>query len=121
MHTNRKSPLKTDLHWDHANFTERFEYVLYKVDEIQNPLQNGLTMSATNEVNFGVINPDELYTLQSFMQRIGVRDSTVRAARRAGLKVHYVHKHGYVYGRDWIDYVRNSKPRHDDHSNSDSI
>lgn len=53
----------------------------------------------------GVINPDELYTLTAFTQRLGIRQATVRAARRAGLQVYYVHKHAYVYGRDWIDYV----------------
>ena len=57
----------------------------------------------------GVINPDELYTLKAFTERLGIRASTLRAARRAGLQVYYVHKHAYVYGRDWIEYVRNSQ------------
>lgn len=25
-----------------------------------------------------------------------------------GWMIYYVHKHAYVYGRDWIDYVRNT-------------
>lgn len=54
---------------------------------------------------YGVINPEELYTLNEFKRRLGVRDATLRAARRKGLKVHYVHKQAYVYGRDWIRYV----------------
>lgn len=57
----------------------------------------------------GVINPDELYTLRTFKRRLGVTDATMRAARRAGLRVHRVHKHGYVYGKDWIEYVLKSQ------------
>lgn len=53
----------------------------------------------------GVINPDELYTLKAFTRRLGIKAATLRSARRAGLKVYYVHKHAYVHGRDWIDYV----------------
>lgn len=53
----------------------------------------------------GVINPSELYTLKAFKQRLGVQDSTLRAARRAGLRVLYIHKQGYILGKDWIDYV----------------
>ncbi|MEZ5941159.1 MAG: hypothetical protein R3C18_07195 [Planctomycetaceae bacterium] len=53
----------------------------------------------------GVINPDELYTLRAFKRRLGISDATLRAARRAGLKVSYLHKQGFVHGRDWIEYV----------------
>ena len=53
----------------------------------------------------GVISPDELYTLKAFARRLGIKASTLRSARRAGLKVYYVHKHAYVHGRDWIAYV----------------
>ena len=56
----------------------------------------------------GVINPDELYTLRAFKRRLGISDATLRAARRAGLKVAYLHKQGYVHGRDWIEYVLGS-------------
>ncbi len=56
----------------------------------------------------GVINPDELYTLRAFKQRLGISDATLRAARRAGLKVCYLHKQGFVHGRDWIEYVLNA-------------
>lgn len=34
-----------------------------------------------------------------------VSSSTLRAARRSGLRVYYKHKHAYVYGGDWIQYV----------------
>ncbi len=61
-------------------------------------------MHVTDEAN-GVIKPDELYTLKAFARRLGIKAATLRSARRAGLKVYYVHKHAYVHGRDWIDYV----------------
>jgi hypothetical protein len=78
-------------------------------------------MSATDDSNFGVIKPDELYTLQAFTRRLGIQAATLRSARRAGLRVFYVHKHAYVYGRDWIEYVLKSKPRHESPSSSDSV
>lgn len=62
----------------------------------------------TQDVAVGVINPDQLYTLKEFTRRLGIRAATLRSARRAGLRVLYVHKHGYVYGRDWIEYVLRS-------------
>ena len=65
-------------------------------------------MTTGENIPIGVIVPDELYTLKAFTERLGIRASTLRSARRAGLRVYYVHKHAYVYGRDWIDYVRNS-------------
>ena len=61
-------------------------------------------MPATEDA-VGVINPDELYTLKAFTRRLGITAATLRSARRAGLKVYYVHKQGWVHGRDWIDYV----------------
>lgn len=68
-------------------------------------------MATGDDLSTGVINPDELYTLSAFTRRLGVRASTVRAARRGGLQVYYVHKHAYIYGRDWIDYVLRSAER----------
>ena len=57
----------------------------------------------------GVISPNELYTLSAFKRRLGIQEATLRSARRAGLRVYYVHKHAYVYGRDWIEYVLRSQ------------
>ena len=68
-------------------------------------------MATDENIPTGVITPEELYTLKAFTQRLGIRASTLRSARRAGLRVYYVHKHAYIYGRDWIEYVRNSKTR----------
>jgi hypothetical protein len=65
-----------------------------------------------NDDAIGVIKPDELYTLQAFARRLGIRAATLRSARRAGLRVYYVHKHAYIYGRDWIAYVLGTAERH---------
>lgn len=68
-------------------------------------------MATTDGFSTGVINPDELYTLSAFTRRLGIKQATVRAARRAGLKVYYVHKHAYIHGQDWINYVLSSQDR----------
>ena len=68
-------------------------------------------MTTDGDFSAGVINPDELYTLKAFTQRLGIRQATLRSARRAGLRVYYVHKHAYIHGRDWIDYVLSSQER----------
>lgn len=66
-------------------------------------------MATVDDTQAGVINPDELYTLQAFKKRLGIADATVRSARRAGLRVTYLHRQGYIFGRDWIDYVLKSQ------------
>jgi hypothetical protein len=68
----------------------------------------------------GVIRPDQLYTLKAFKSRLGISDATLRSARRAGLRVTYLHKQGYIYGRDWIEYVLNSNPNESCPPTSDS-
>ena len=55
----------------------------------------------------GEICPGNLYTLKEFMSRLGIASSTLRAAKRAGLPVYYMHKRGYVLGKDWIKHVLN--------------
>jgi hypothetical protein len=72
-------------------------------------------MSMQDEA-MGVINPEEMYTLKAFTTRLGIRASTLRSARRAGLRVYYVHKHAYIYGRDWIEYVQASADRRESKS-----
>ena len=74
------------------------------------------SMTTRNENAVGIIRPDELYTLKEFTQRVGIRESALRSARRAGLRVCYAHNHGYVYGRDWIEYVLKSQDRRDNGS-----
>ncbi len=56
----------------------------------------------------GIIRSDELYTLEALKKRLGIRDATLRAARRAGLPVFYKHGRGFIQGRDWIAYVCSS-------------
>ena len=53
----------------------------------------------------GIIDPAQLYTITAFKKRLGIKDATLRAARRAGLHVHYKHKQAYILGEDWISYV----------------
>ena len=62
----------------------------------------------------GVVVPTELYTLEAIKKRLGIRDATLRAARRAGLPVHYRHGRGFVYGADLIDYIRSPKGADDE-------
>ena len=59
----------------------------------------------------GVIRTDELYTLSEIKLRLGVSNATLRTARRAGLRVYYKHRHAFIYGRDWIDYIVKSLER----------
>jgi len=65
-------------------------------------------MASNDDFTVGIITPDVLYTLKAFKKQLGIQDATVRSARRAGLRVTYLHKQGFIYGRDWIDYVLNS-------------
>lgn len=66
-------------------------------------------MPTTNDdPRFGVIDPASLYTITAFKRLLGIRDSTLRAARRAGLQVHYKHKQAYILGAEWISYVISS-------------
>lgn len=60
---------------------------------------------AKQEEILGIIRPNELYTLEALKRCLGIKDATLRAARRAGLQVHYKHGRGFVKGRDWIAYV----------------
>jgi hypothetical protein len=69
------------------------------------PQQTRDTGMSAQDGFFGVINPEELYTLDALKRRLAIRDATLRAARRAGLQVHYKHGRGFVYGHDWINYV----------------
>ncbi len=68
-------------------------------------------MTTDDHFSFGVINPGELYTLKAFMRTLGICEATLRSARRAGLRVHRVHKRAFIFGADWIDYVRSSQDR----------
>lgn len=75
---------------------------------------NSRTSSGPSSLDIrGVIRPDELYTLNELKHRLGITNSTLRAARRSGLRVFFKHRHAYVYGRDWIEYVILSQDQRD--------
>jgi hypothetical protein len=59
----------------------------------------------SNHASNGVIRADELYTIDEFKKRLGIRDATLRSARRAGLCIKYLHGRAFVLGQDWIGYV----------------
>lgn len=67
-------------------------------------------MATRHEAGSGVVRPDELYTVEELKRRLGISATTLRMARRNGLRVLYVHKRAYVHGRDWIDYVTSLGP-----------
>ncbi len=89
----------------------------------RSPHANGKvhTMATGNDFTQGIIDPNALYTVQSFMRILGIREATLRSARRAGLRVCYVHRHAYIYGRDWIDYVLTSHERRNVESVSEVV
>ena len=55
------------------------------------------------------IDPETLYHLSEAKQRLGWGAHAMRAARRAGLKVLYVHKRAYLRGSDIIAYIAGSE------------
>ncbi len=67
--------------------------------------------------DLGVIRPSDAYTLTEFRKRVGLSEGALRQARRAGLRVIYAHRRGYVMGADWIDYLHSLCPvQHDAHN-----
>ena len=59
----------------------------------------------TSKPHRGCIEPNTCYPLADFQRRTGFGDSAMRAARRAGLKVLYLHKRPFVMGHDFISYL----------------
>ena len=78
-------------------------------------------MTTGDDFTSGVIDPDSLYTLKTFTRRIGIREAALRSARRAGLRIYYVHNHAYIHGRDWIDYVLSSQDRRNSEPDSEAV
>lgn len=58
---------------------------------------------------YGAIRPDELVSFKEMERRFGLSEGALRAYRRDGLKVYYVGRLGYVYGQEFIDFVRSSE------------
>jgi len=65
----------------------------------------------SNGASNGVIRADELYTIDEFKKRLGIRDATLRAPRPAGLCVKYLHGRAFVLGQDWFAYVTTATRR----------
>lgn len=53
----------------------------------------------------GIVEVDAVYQKAEFLSRVGLGEAAFRSARRAGLKVAYVHGKAYIRGRDWLDYL----------------
>lgn len=59
----------------------------------------------SNGSNYAPIEPQNAYPLRDFQRRTGFGDSAMRAARKAGLRVIYLHKRPFVLGHDFIEYL----------------
>jgi hypothetical protein len=51
------------------------------------------------------IKSDEVYTLEEFTRRTGLRDWAMRTARRAGLRTVRVGKRTFIHGRDFFTFL----------------
>jgi len=54
----------------------------------------------------GVISPRELYTLEEIKRRTGWGDTALRQARKRGLVVWYCGSRAFLWGRDFIDFIK---------------
>jgi hypothetical protein len=69
---------------------------------------------ALNAVPPGVIRADEAYRNDEFMSRVGQTKYGMRAARRKGLRVSYLHGRCYILGADWFAYLAARREAGDD-------
>jgi hypothetical protein len=53
----------------------------------------------------GEIQQNGLYSLPEFKKRTGLKEWAIRSARRAGLRVLYLHGRAFIRGADWMEYV----------------
>jgi len=84
----------TDSLGVHAGKKERSAFVVEK--SVSQSVTRPVSNSNPSNPPMGEIDPRNLYTLKAVKQRLGITDATLRAARRAGLHVIYVHKQGYI-------------------------
>jgi hypothetical protein len=56
----------------------------------------------------GLVEPGCVYTLDEIKSRMKLGTAALRAARRAGLKVRYIGRRGYVMGSDIIRFIEQS-------------
>jgi hypothetical protein len=68
-------------------------------------MKKAVEHNGASPVRSGEIRADAAYPLGAFMQITGLGRHGMRAARRAGLRVHYVQKRGFVLGRDFLAYL----------------
>jgi hypothetical protein len=62
-------------------------------------------MTADRTKSLGPILPEALYPRKVFQRLSGWQDGAFTEARRAGLKVRYLHGRSFILGQDAIDYV----------------
>ncbi len=56
-------------------------------------------------VTVGEIDPEKLYSLETFKRVSGMKDWALRSARKAGLKMKRIGNRKFVKGQDFIDFL----------------
>ena len=59
-----------------------------------------------NGIPAGVVDPERLYTLETFKRVLGIGKVAMQQARRNGLEVRYVGNRAFVLGSDYINFVK---------------
>ena len=54
----------------------------------------------------GAVVEGAIYTIEEFKARVGWSEQAFRTARHSGLKVHRRGRNGFVYGGDFLEWVR---------------
>ncbi len=62
-------------------------------------------MAAIMTAPEGVIRPGEIYQKNEFLQRVGLKETGFRTARRNGLRVTYTGGKCFVRADDWSQYL----------------
>jgi hypothetical protein len=63
------------------------------------------SMAAIITTPEGVVRPGEIYQKGEFLQRVGLKETGFRTARRNGLQVVYTGGKCFVRGADWAAYL----------------
>jgi len=61
---------------------------------------------ATNSNQLCPVRADSLYPSEVLMQHAGLGRTSLREARRNGLRCYYLSGRLFVFGEDWMAYVR---------------
>lgn len=51
---------------------------------------------------------DRIYSLQDFKRVTGWESGAIRAARHQGLKIYYQGRRAFIYGGDFLEFLRSS-------------